>query len=133
MISNITGWILDFFAYERTKDDKFIRFDDKSLKVIDFNRLASQILTVPFTFIEFRTQKEYKMEYKVGFFGCEQNEKKEVYPIQAWIVGLSTLEIRCEEFEDPIPPKSLENQISVEKNNEKELEELMKSLDLKGK
>ena len=133
MISNITGWILDFFAYERTEDDKFIRFDDKSLKVIEFNRLASQILTVPFTFIEFGTKNEYKMEYKVGFFGCEQNEKKEVYPIQAWIVGLSTLEIRCEEFEDPIPPKSLENQISVEKNNEKELEELMKSLDLKGK
>ena len=59
--------------------------------------------------------------------------KKEVYPIQAWIVGLSPLKIRCEEFKDPIPPKSLENQISVEKNNEKELEELMKSLDLKGK
>ena len=134
MISNINGWILDFFAYERTEDDKLIRFDDKSLKVIDFNRLASQILTVPFTFKEFRTKNEYKMEYKVGFFGCEQNEKKEVYPIQAWMAGSSPLKIlRLEEFKDPIPPKSLENRISIEKNNEKELDELMKSLDLKNK
>ena len=134
MISNINGWILDFFAYEKTKDDKLIRFDDKSLKYIDFNRLASQMLTVPFTIVEFHTGNKYKMEYKVGFFGCEQNEKKEVYPIQAWVVSSSPFKIMClEEFQDPIPPKPLDDQISEKENMEKELEELMKSSDLKDK
>ena len=26
------------------------------------------------------------MEYKVGFIGCDQNEQKEVFPVQGWIV-----------------------------------------------
>ena len=134
MISNINGWILDFFAYEKTKDDRLIRFDDKSLKYIDFNRLASQMLTVPFTIVEFHTGNKYKMEYKVGFFGCEQNEKKEVYPIQAWVVSSSPFKIRClEEFQDPIPPKPLDDKILEEENMSKELDELMKSSGLKDK
>ena len=37
MINVVTGWILDCFAYEKISDDKFIRFNDKSLKVIEFN------------------------------------------------------------------------------------------------
>ena len=108
MISNINGWILDFFAYEKTKDDKLIRFDDKSLKVKDFNRLASQMLAVPFTIKDYNIGKEYKMYYHVGFIGCDQNEKKEVFPVQAWVVASSTLKsIGGEELKDPFPPKRL--------------------------
>ena len=85
MVSEITGWILDFFAYEG-EDDNFKRFDDKSLRVQGFNRLANQMLTVQFTIKEIITGKPYEMNYNVGFIGCEQNEKKEVSPVQAWLV-----------------------------------------------
>ena len=27
------------------------------------------------------------MKYKVGFIGCNQNQKKEVYPVTGWIVS----------------------------------------------
>ena len=30
------------------------------------------------------------MKYDVGFVGCEQNDKKEVYPVQGWIVSPSS-------------------------------------------
>ena len=84
IISNITGWFLDFFAYKKTNDNELIRFDDKSLKVIDFNKLASQMLAVPFTIRDYSKDKQYNMYYNVGFIGCDQNEKNEVFPIQAW-------------------------------------------------
>ena len=51
MVSEITGWILDFFAYEG-EDNNFKRFNDKSLRVKGFNRLANQMLSIPFTIIE---------------------------------------------------------------------------------
>ena len=112
MISEITGWILDFFAYEG-EDDSLTRFNNKSLEVQEFNRLASQILTAPFTIKEIMTGKTYKMNYSVGFFGCEQNEKKEVSPFQAWIVSPSPLKDKdFRGFEDPIPPKLLDNSTS---------------------
>ena len=79
----ITGWILDFFAYDNNGE----RFSDKSLEVSKLSDLASQIITVPFTIIEEITQKEYNMKYKVGFFGCDQNETNEVFPVQGWIVS----------------------------------------------
>ena len=82
-VEYITGWILDFFAYDN--DGK--RFSDKSLEVSKLSNLASQIIIVPFTIIEEKTQKEYNMKYKVGFFGCDQNEKNEVFPVQGWIVS----------------------------------------------
>ena len=107
MVSEITGWILDFFAYEG-EDNNFKRFNDKSLRVKGFNRLANQMLTIPFTIIEEMTGKTYEMNYNVGFFGCEQNEKKEVSPVQAWLVSPSSLnEKYFGGFEDPIPPKLL--------------------------
>jgi len=31
--------------------------------------------------------KEYNLKYRVGFFECDQNEKKEIYPIMGWSVG----------------------------------------------
>jgi len=79
----ITGWILDFFAY----DNNGKRFSDKSLEDSKLSNLASQIIIVPFTIIEEKTQKEYNMKYKVGFFGCDQNKKNEVFPVQGWIVS----------------------------------------------
>ena len=106
MISEITGWILDFFAYEG-EEDNLNRFDDKSLRVQDFNRLANQMLTAPFTIKNITTGKTYEMNYNFGFIGCEQNEKKEVSPVQAWLVSPSSLNEEYRGFEDPIPPKLL--------------------------
>ena len=76
---------MDFrlFSYDNNRK----RLSDKSLEVSKLSHLASQIITVPFTIIEEKTQKEYNMKYKVGFFGCDQNEKNEVFPVQGWIVS----------------------------------------------
>ena len=76
---------MDFrlFSYDNNRK----RLSDKSLEVSKLSNLASQIITVPFTIIEEKTQKEYNMKYKVGFFGCDQNEKNEVFPVQGWIVS----------------------------------------------
>ena len=86
-IDIINGWILDFFAYKRKKD-KNERFCDKSLKVKNIDKLAGQMLNVQFTIEEEITGKTYDMKYKVGFIGCDQNEQKEVFPVQGWIVTL---------------------------------------------
>jgi len=56
-----------------------------------FGKLASQMLIVPFKVI-YDSGLEYDMIYKVGFIGCDQNEKNEVYSIQGWIVSLGTEE-----------------------------------------
>ena len=97
-VDHICGWFLQFFAYLNKKDKysgKILRFVEDSLKVEDFKDLASQMLIVPFKIIEVQNNnKEYLMKYKVGFVGCDQNEKKEVYPVQGWIVSPSTKEER---------------------------------------
>ena len=93
----ISGWILDFFAYYNNKvrgQIKIEKFNGKSLEIDEFKNLASQILIVPFTIIEEITQKKYDMKYQVGFIGCDQNEKKEVSPVQGWIVSPSSEEER---------------------------------------
>jgi len=93
----ITGWILDFFAYRNNKVNgqiKIEKFDGKSSGIRSFENLASQILIVPFTIFEGITQKTYNMKYQVGFIGCDQNEKKEVSPVQGWIVSPSSEEER---------------------------------------
>ena len=89
-VDYVTGWILDFFAYKNNGE----RFSDKSLEVSNLNELAGQMLIVPFTIVEEITNKEYKMKYNVGFFGCDQNEKNEVFPVQGWIVSDCTEEKR---------------------------------------
>ena len=76
MVSNITGWILDFFAYEKDEHNNYQRFSEKSLKVRELDRLANQMLNVPFFINEKKTGKTYQMNYSVGFIGCDQNEKK---------------------------------------------------------
>ena len=44
------------------------------------------MLIIPFTIIEEITKKEYLKNYKVGFIGCDQNDEKEVFPVQGWLV-----------------------------------------------
>ena len=92
----ISGWILQFFAYykEIGYDEKIPKFEKESIKVEQFNKLANQMLVVPFTIDDRVHNKQYLMKYNVGFVGCDQNEKKEVFPIQGWIVSPSTKEDR---------------------------------------
>ena len=52
------------------------------------------MLVVPFTVVDLVHKKEYLMKYKVGFVGCEQNEKYEVSPVQGWFASPSTKEER---------------------------------------
>ena len=93
----ISGWILDFFAYRTNEvngQTKIEKFSSRSIKIDEFKNIASQMLVVPFTIVEEETNKKYDMKYQVGFIGCDQNEKKEVLPIQGWIVSPSTEEER---------------------------------------
>ena len=81
---------MSFFAYLNKVDDKgnFEKFNGEYIKVSHFDDLASQKLIVPFKIIDLlNNKKEYQMEFKVGFFGCDQNEKKEVFPVKGWIVS----------------------------------------------
>ena len=93
-VDHICGWFLNFFAYynEKGNDGNIKAFTKDSLKVENFKKLANQMLIVPFTIKEKRSKKTYLMKYSVGFVGCEQNEKKEVSPVQGWIVCPSTQE-----------------------------------------
>ena len=90
----ISGWFLDFFAYLDKKDSegKIMRFEEDSIKVEKFKELANQMLIVPFTIKDTIHKKKYEMKYKVGFIGCDQNENKQVFPIQGWIVSPCTQE-----------------------------------------
>ena len=84
----ISGWILDFFAYLNTKDmiGRVDRFESKEVKVNRFKDFANQMLVVPFNLTD-ASGNEHSLKYKVGFFGCEQNKKKEVSPVQGWFVS----------------------------------------------
>ena len=48
------------------------------------------MLIAPFTIIDKVHNKQYEMQYNVGFVGCDQNEKNEVIPVQGWIVSPSS-------------------------------------------
>ena len=93
-VDYICGWILDFFAYIKYDND-YKRFSSKEkLKVENFESLLKQMLIVPFTIEDLVHNKTYLMKYKVGFVGCDQNDKNEVFPVQGWIVSPSTKEER---------------------------------------
>ena len=83
--------------------DELIKFDCMDIK--EFSELSSQMLIVPFKVIyEDKARniyKEYDMKYKVGFIGCDQNEKSEVYPVQGWIVSLGAEEEKPYREEPP--------------------------------
>ena len=89
----LSGWILKFFAYQK-ENGKIVPFNDSTINIEFLDKLANQMLIVPFTIIDGETKEEYSMKYKVGFIGCDINEKNEVYPIQGWIVSQSTEEER---------------------------------------
>ena len=85
-VEAIQGWILDFFAYyaEVERSGRVERFMEKSIKIKDFDKLAQQMLNVPFLIVG--QNKSHNMKYRVGFIGCDQNNKKEVFPVTGWIV-----------------------------------------------
>ena len=88
-VDHLSGWFLNFFAYIGDGEGSYEQFKLDDLGVKDFEKFPSQMLTVPFKIIDIN-KKEYLMKYKVGFIGCDQNEKKEVYPVTGWIVSPST-------------------------------------------
>jgi len=92
---DIFGWIIKFLI----RKEKDIIEDRMNIK--EFNSLASQMLIVPFKVIY--NEEEFDMKYKVGFIGCGQNEKSEVYPVQGWIVYLGAEEEK--EYSDNNSPK----------------------------
>ena len=85
----LKGWILNFFAYySEVKGHGFApRFEDDSIKVKNFEKLANQMLNVPFDIVDEVHGKTYEMKYSVGFIGCDQNKNKEVFPVTGWIVS----------------------------------------------
>ena len=87
-IDYLEGWFLKFFAYYGISqyERRYERFDGKSIKVKDFKKLANQLLKAKFIVKELLTGKEYEMQYKVGFVGCEQNKNNEVSPVIGWCV-----------------------------------------------
>ena len=53
------------------------------------------MLIVPFTIIDkFNKKEKHLMKFEVGFVGCDQNKKKEVFPVKGWIVSKSSKEDR---------------------------------------
>ena len=98
----LKGWILSFFAYysevkgEFSFDQKVPPFEEDSIKVKDFEKLANQMLTVPFQIIDSK-KKTYDMKYSVGFIECDQNKRNEVFPVTGWLV-----EPRTEKDEESI-------------------------------
>jgi len=87
-IDYLEGWFLKFFAYYGISqyEPRYERFDGKSIKVKDFKKLSNQLLKAKFIVKELLTGKEYEMQYKVGFVGCEQNQNNEVSPVIGWCV-----------------------------------------------
>ena len=81
----LSGWFLELFAYYKEGD----RNNDKKIRVKSFKYLANQMLIVPFKIKDLVHNKEYDMKYRVGFVGCEQNDKNEVSPEQGWLVSPS--------------------------------------------
>ena len=89
----LKGWILSFFAYysEVEEDNKEAQpFKEDSIKIKDFEKLANQMLIVPFKIVNDQKEKSYDMKYSVGFIGCDQNKRNEVFPVTGWLVEPST-------------------------------------------
>ena len=80
---------MNFFAY--FNDGRVANFKNEEVKVDNFKDFANQMLVVPFILTD-TSGEEYWLKYKVGFFGCEQNEKNEVSPVQGWFVSPMTYE-----------------------------------------
>ena len=92
-VDHLSGWILNFFAYYGDGEGDYDVFHQDHLGVKDFKKIPPQMLIVPFK-IKDVNGNDFLMKYRVGFVGCDQNEKKEVYPVTGWIVSPSTEEER---------------------------------------
>ena len=72
-----------------------MQFNGNYIKVSKFSSLAGQKLIVPFTIVEsLNKNKKHLLKFEVGFIGCDQNEKKEIFPVKGWIVSPSSKEER---------------------------------------
>ena len=87
-INYINGWILKFFGYIKENDRYLIRFLGDKIEGEEINNIPNQILNVPFL-IRQKDNGEKIMKFEAGFFGCEQNEKKEVSLALGWLVSPS--------------------------------------------
>ena len=84
-VDALSGWFLQFFSHIKSKDMKeTLEFKNESININDFKLLANQILGVPFVIDDDVHKKKYYMNFKAGFVGCDQNENKEVFPVQGW-------------------------------------------------
>jgi len=81
----IEGWFLKFFGFI-CHYSGYERFEGESIKVKDFCDLANQMLVAPFVVEEKLTKKSFELQYKVGYVGCDQNDKKEVIPVMGWFI-----------------------------------------------
>ena len=88
-VDYIKGWFLDFFAYFG-KGRKYQRVTGRYIKIEDFNTLAEQTLVVPFKIENKKIGEVNEKQFKVGFFGCFLNYKKEVCPASGWNVSKMT-------------------------------------------
>ena len=90
----LKGWILNFFAYysedERSFDNEVPPFKEDSIEIKDFEKLANQMLDVPFKIVDDIKNITHNMKYSVGFIGCDQNKRNEVFPVTDWLVEPST-------------------------------------------
>eukprot|EP00833_Pecoramyces_ruminatium_P005573 jgi/Orpsp1_1/1179605/evm.model.c7180000070040.1 len=95
-VERLYGWFLSFFAYlnKTTNGKEFTKFYGYSIDVKEFMDLANQMLVVPFKVVDQVHHQQYDLAYKVGFIGCDQNEKNEVFPVQGWFIKYSTIEER---------------------------------------
>ena len=93
-VDHLSGWFLNFFAYWTYGDGDYEQFTKDHLGVKDFEKLPSQMLIVPFKIVDEMKGETYEMKYKVGFIGCDKNEKNEVSAVTGWIVSPSSKEDR---------------------------------------
>ena len=105
-VDHLSGWFLNFFSYITNGFGGYHPFKGDYLSVLDFKKLPNQRLTVPFKIID-ANQKVHLMKYKVGFIGCNQNEKNEVYPVTGWIVSPNTKEEEDDDKENPVDDSSV--------------------------
>ena len=82
----LSGWFLNFFSHIESDDGKEIyEFNEDSIKINDFKKLTNQIIKVenilklPFKLIDDVHNKTYEMNFKVGFAGCDINDKMKYF------------------------------------------------------
>ena len=117
-VDHISGWFLNFFAYITNGEGKYYPFKENHLSVLDFKKLPNQRLSVPFKIID-ANQQQYLMKYKVGFLGCDQNEKNEVYPVSGWIVSPNNENDDENESDDLVDNSSVQV-VKMDKSDESE-------------